>query len=172
MSKKVSSRFVTKIAKTFLSEFRFSYHRQPSHKLSALIFQRFMIYCDPNSDQGHYNYQKCIEDHKFPHIPMLCFFSNQYTPQLEFVIPEFVIQSTLPRYDAWLWQPSVVLTLPKFIIQLRKELYYGGWPKNAKGQQLIPKRTGRIGTPYYPEQDTGWAVERPGYVERIRRTQE
>lgn len=157
-----------RIAEGVLSDFTFEIQKCDS--LYALRFRRFMIYCDPNAVMWQEAYQRCIESHSFPHIPMVAM--GERERKIRFVVPEFVMQDYLPDSEDWVWQPSVCLNLAQFNRQLVKEQHFGGWLTNANGQELIPKKTGRMGIPYVPENkesfDSGWAVERPGYVERIR----
>lgn len=156
--------FAKRMMNGYLSSFEFTVHS--SKTFHALIFRRFMIYFDSSAVLWRETYQKFLDQHTFPQIPMLCLFSTKS----HFIVPEFVLQKYLPDSSDWVWQPSVQLSMAQFRRQLVKEQHFGGWPTNAKGQALIPKRTGRMGERYEPPFDSGWAVERPGYVERIRFT--
>lgn len=154
--------FAQRIEKVYFSDFQFT--MKVSKTFHALIFRRFMIYFDSIAVLWRETYQHYLDQHTFPQIPMLCLFSTK----AHFVVPEFVCQRYLPDSEDWVWQPSIQLSMAQFRRQLGKEQHFGGWPTNANGKELIPKRTGRMGTRYEPPFDSGWAVERPGYVERIR----
>lgn len=154
--------FAQRIAKGYLSDFTFT--TQSSKTFHALLFRRFMIYFDSSAVLWRETYQQILDQHTFSQIPILCLFSTK----AHFVVPEFVCQRYLPDSEDWVWQPSLQLSMVQFRRQLVKEQHFGGWPTNAKGKELIPKRTGKIGERYVAPFDSGWAVERPGYVERIR----
>ena len=144
------------------SDFEFTLHH--TDEVYRLQFKRFMIYCETEIAYWKDGHQRCLDQHVGPHIPIFHFTRSNH----HFVVPEFVLYRIMPEYEDWTWQPSVCLNKKEFIVELKKELYFGGWPKNLKGQELIPKRTGRMGVRYEPPVDSGWAVEVPGIVERIR----
>jgi len=75
-----------------------------------------------------------------------------------FVIPEFLLYRPWPAPRDWRWQPSVKVsqTVVRNILWL--ELEYGGWPRNRRGNILVPKKTGCAGQSRKIEMGDGWAT--------------
>lgn len=75
-----------------------------------------------------------------------------------FVIPEFLLYRPWPNPHDWRWQPAVRVSKSVVRDILWLELEYGGWPRNKRGNKLIPRKTGCAGVKEEIESGAGWAT--------------